>query len=431
LKKSGGRATITGSTGILALAVQEENIMSAVNLTHLYSKIAAAAQPSAIREICKLIDRPEMKSLAGGWPDPAVFPGKEISSIAADQLIQRADQVLQYGTTEGLAELRQELAQLARQRHGIECSPEQILITHGSAQAMDLACRVLIDPADVILVGLPTYFGGTGAIKACGGEVIGVPVDNTGMNTDRLADILKQMADNGKRIKGIYVIPNFQNPTGVTLSLKRRKILLTLAESHDLVIFEDDPYGELRYEGRPLPALMSLDTSGRVIHMRSMSKIFAPGMRIGWVVGQPEMIRKMVIAKQFVDCATNTLAQYVLLEFIRSRLLTKTINHNIKHYRRKRDYMLQQLKKHFSRKVKWNRPAGGFFIFIRLPEYLDATELLTEAVDNNVAFVAGAPFYIDGSGQNTFRLSYSQASKADIAAGVKALGAMIKQRLKT
>jgi 2-aminoadipate transaminase len=404
--------------------------MSDVSLTHLYSKIASGAQPSAIREICKLIDRPNMKSLAGGWPDPAVFPGKEISSIAAEQLTQRADQVLQYGTTEGLAALRQELVQMARKQHAIDCKPEQILITHGSAQAMDLACRVLIDPGDMVMVGLPTYFGGTGAIKACGGEVTGVPVDNKGMNTDRLADILQQIADSGKRIKGIYVIPNFQNPTGVTLSLKRRKILLTLAESYDLVIFEDDPYGELRYEGRHLPSLMSLDTSGRVIHMRSMSKIFAPGMRIGWVIGQPEVIRKMVIAKQFVDCATNTLAQYVLLEFIRSRLLAKTINHNIKHYRRKRDYMLQQLKKHFPRKVKWNRPAGGFFIFVRLPEYLNATELLTEAVDSNVAFVAGAPFYIDGSGQNTFRLSYSQASKADIAAGVKALGAMIKQRLK-
>jgi DNA-binding transcriptional MocR family regulator len=213
--------------------------------------------------------------------------------------------------------------------------------------------------------------------------------------------------------------------------LKRRKILLALAERYDLVILEDDPYGELRYEGRPSPAMMSLDTSGRVIHMRSMSKIFAPGMRIGWVVGHPEVIRKMVIAKQFVDCATNTLAQYVLLEFIRSRLLTKTINHNKKHYKRKRDYMIQQLNKHFPRKVKWNRPAGGFFIFVRLPEYLNATELLAEAVDNHVAFVAGAPFYIDGSGQNTFRLSYSQASKADIAAGVKALGAMIKQRLKS
>jgi 2-aminoadipate transaminase len=183
--------------------IQEEDTMSAINPAHLYSKIAAGAQPSAIREICKLIDRPEMKSLAGGWPDPAVFPGKEISSIAVEQLTSKADQVLQYGTTEGLAELRQELAQLARKRHGIDCSPEQILITHGSAQAMDLACRVLIDPGDVVLVGLPTYFGGTGAIKACGGEVIGVPLDNTGMSTDRLAvlEASQDFAGAGRKIR--------------------------------------------------------------------------------------------------------------------------------------------------------------------------------------------------------------------------------------
>ena len=404
--------------------------MSLVNLSHLYSRAASRAQPSAIREICKLADRPEMKSLAGGWPDPAVFPGKEITSIAAEQLSQKADRVLQYGTTEGLAELRQELARWAREQCSIDCSPEQILITHGSAQAMDLACRVLIDPGDAVMVGLPTYFGGTGAIKACGGEVIGVTVDDKGMNTDHLAQTLRKTAAVGKRIKGIYVIPNFQNPTGVTLSLKRRKILLELTEKHDLVIFEDDPYCELRFEGRRLPSLMSLDNSGRVIHMRSMSKIFAPGMRLAWAVGQPEVIRKMVTAKQFVDCATNTLAQYVLLEFIRSGLLAKRIVLNNRHYRRKRDYMLQQLKKYFPGAVKWNRPAGGFFIFVRLPQYLNATELLAEAVDKNVAFVAGEPFYIDGSGQNTFRLSYSQASKTDIAAGIKALGTMIKQRLK-
>jgi len=403
--------------------------MSPSSLDHLYSKSACCAVPSAIREINKLVDLPDMKSLAGGWPDPAVFPSKDILRIASEQLRKNADQVLQYGTTEGLAELRQELARLAAKRYGIECSADHILLTHGSAQGMDLACRVMIDPDDVVLVGLPTYFGGSGAVLACCGELCGVEIDADGINTFQAADQLQMLKAAGKRAKGIYVIPNFQNPTGATLSLKRRKDLIELAATYDLVIFEDDPYGDLRFEGDHLPSLMALDTAGRVIHMRSMSKTFAPGLRVAWSIGPPEVIRKMVVAKQFVDVATNTLAQYILLEFIRSGLLEKRIELNNKYYKRKRDFMLEQLEVHFPEEVQWNRPAGGFFIFVKLPGTMDATELLADAVKHNVAFVAGAPFFIDQSGIHTFRLSYSQSSEAVIEAAVTELGKLIKQRL--
>lgn len=403
--------------------------MLAANLTHLYSKTAKCVQPSAIREICKLIDRPNMKSLAGGWPDPAVFPKEQMARIAAEQIRKNADKVLQYGTTEGLEELRQELSQLGRKRYGIECSPDQILITHGSAQGMYLACRVMIDPGDVVLVGLPTYFGGTGAVKSCNGKVIGVIVDDEGMNTHKLAEILKKLVDSGKRAKGVYVIPNFQNPTGVTLSLKRREHLVSLAESFNFVIFKDDPYGDLCFEGRHLPPLMSLDTTGRVIHMRSMYKTFSPGMRLAWTISQPDVVRKMAIAKQFVDCTTNTLSQYILLEFIRHGLLEKSIEFSNEYYRHKRDYMLQQLEIHFPKEVKWNRPSGGFFIFVWLPEDMNATELLTEAINHNVAFVAGTSFFVDGSAKNSLRLSYSQASLTDINMAVAKLGSLIKRRM--
>jgi 2-aminoadipate transaminase len=385
--------------------------------------------PSAIREIAKLIDLPDMKSLAGGWPDPAVFPSKEILEITTEQLRKNADQVLQYGATEGLTELRQELAHLAAKRYGIECTADNILLTHGSAQGMDLACRVMIDPADVVLVGLPTYFGGTGAILACCGELCGVKIDADGLNTSQLADQLQQLINGGKRAKGIYVIPNFQNPTGTTLSLKRRKHLIDLAATYDLVIFEDDPYGDLRFEGDQLPSLMALDTSGRVIHLRSMSKTFAPGLRVAWSIGPPDVIRKMVVAKQFVDVATNTLAQYILLEFIRKGLLEKRIELNNRYYKHKRDFMLEQLETHFPQEMQWNRPAGGFFIFVKLPAAMDATELLADAVKHNVAFVAGVPFFIDQSGNNTFRLSYSQSSESAIEAAVTELGKLIKKRL--
>jgi len=403
--------------------------MSQSSLDHLFSKSACCAVPSAIREINKLVDLPDMKSLAGGWPDPAVFPSKDILGIATEQLSKNADQVLQYGTTEGLTELRRELSHLAVKRYGIECTADNILLTHGSAQGMDLACRVMIDPDDVVLVGLPTYFGGTGSILACCGELLGVKIDDDGINTQQLADTLQMLKDTGKRAKGIYVIPNFQNPTGATLSLKRRKHLIELASTYDLVIFEDDPYGDLRFEGDHLPSLMALDAAGRVIHMRSMSKTFAPGLRVAWSIGQTDVVRKMVVAKQFVDVATNTLAQYILLEFIRSGMLEKRIELNNRFYKRKRDFMLEQLEIHFPQDVQWNRPAGGFFIFVKLPAGMDATELLVDAVKHNVAFVAGAPFFIDQSGANTFRLSYSQSSEAVIEAAVAELGKLIKKRL--
>jgi len=398
-------------------------------MDHLYSKSACCAVPSAIREINKLVDSPGMKSLAGGWPDPAVFPAKDIVRITNEQLSKHADQVLQYGTTEGLIELRQELVRISADNYGIECSPDHILVTAGSAQGMDLACRIIVNPDDIMFVGLPTYFGGTGAIMAACGKLQGVEIDDDGMNTRHLATQLQALKKSGKRAKGIYVIPNFQNPTGTTLSLQRRQHLVELAERYDLVIFEDDPYGDLRFEGRHLPAIISLDTGGRVIHMRSTSKTFAPGLRVAWTIGPPDMIRKMVVAKQFVDVATNTLAQYILLEFIRSGLLEKQIKLNNQHYKRKRDFILEQLESHFPEQVQWNHPAGGFFIFVKLPQTMDASELLREAIEHKVAFVAGEPFFIDHSGTHTFRLSYSQSGESVIAAAVAELGKLIKKRL--
>ena len=403
--------------------------MSTSSLAHLYSKSACCAVPSAIREINKLVDSPGMKSLAGGWPDPAVFPGDEIIRITNELLNDKADRALQYGTTEGLTELRRELARLATERYGIVCSPDHIVITAGSAQGMDLACRVIINPEDLVFVGLPTYFGGTGAVMAACGELLGVAVDDKGMDTQQLGDQLQRLKKSNQRAKGVYVIPNFQNPTGNTLSLQRRKHLVELAARYDLIIFEDDPYGDLRFEGEHLPPIISLDTNGRVVHMRSMSKTFAPGLRVAWTIGPPEMIRKMVVAKQFVDVATNSLAQYILLEFIRSGLWEKRVQLNNQHYKNKRNFMLKQLAAHFPEQVQWNRPDGGFFIFVKLPKTLDTSTLLTEAIAHNVAFVAGQPFFIDGSGTHTFRLSYSQSSEAVIAAAVAELGRLIKKKL--
>ncbi len=403
--------------------------MSKEPLKHLYSREALNAQPSAIRDICALVARPEVRSLAGGWPDPAKFPIDAIRRIFDDLMAEQGDQLLQYGSTEGLEDLRQVLAQRMKTEGLTDAASDNLIITHGSAQGMHLAAQVFIDRDDVVIVGLPTYFGGPGAVRSRGGKVVGVPVDRDGLNPNRMGQEINRLKTAGKRVKGVYVIPNFQNPTGVTLSLERRRQLIRLAETHDLVIFEDDPYADLRFEGQRLPSLKSMDRSGRVIHLRSLSKTFVPGVRLGWAFGESGAIRQMVVAKQFSDAATNTPAQYILLEFIRRGLLDRQIQENIEFYRAKRDFMLEQMDRHFPREATWSRPRGGFFIFVKLPLNMDAGELFQRAVDRNVAFVTGQPFFVDGSGHNTFRLSYSQVGKKDIEAAIREIGNLIKDSL--
>jgi 2-aminoadipate transaminase len=398
-------------------------------LKHLYSREALDTQPSAIRDICALVARPEVCSLAGGWPDPAKFPIDAIRRIFDDLMAAQGDQLLQYGSTEGLEDLRQVLAERMKTEGLTDAAPDNLIITHGSAQGMHLAAQVFIDRDDVVIVGLPTYFGGPGAVRARGGSVVGVPVDRDGLNPNRMDQEINRLKTAGKRVKGVYVIPNFQNPTGVTLSLERRRQLIRLAETHDLVIFEDDPYADLRFEGERLPSLKSMDRSGRVIHLRSLSKTFVPGVRLGWAFGESDAIRQMVVAKQFSDAATNTPAQYILLEFIRRGLLDRQIQENIEFYRAKRDFMLEQMDRHFPREATWSRPRGGFFIFVKLPINMDAGELFQRAVDRNVAFVTGQPFFVDGSGHNTFRLSYSQVGEEDIKAAIRKIGNLIKDSL--
>jgi 2-aminoadipate transaminase len=403
--------------------------MSRKNLSHLYSREALSAQPSAIRDICALVAKPEVRSLAGGWPDPAKFPLEDIHRIFNELLAKHGGQLFQYGSTEGLRELRLKLAIRMRKEGVINAKADNLIVTHGSAQGMHLAAQVLIDRDDVVMVGLPTYFGGPGAVRSRGGKVVGVPVDRHGLNITCLRQEVKRLHTAGKRVKGVYVIPNYQNPTGVTLTLKRRRQLIRLAEAFDLIIFEDDPYGDLRFEGRRLPSLKSLDDRGRVIHLRSLSKTFVPGMRLGWVCGEKAVIRHLAVAKQFADAATNTPSQYILLEFIRQGLLDKQIQNNISYYREKRDFMLEHMNRFFPAEVSWNRPQGGFFIFVHLPRSMDSADLFRQAVDHKVAFVTGQPFFVDGSGHNTLRLSFAQASPMDIKIAIRELGRLIKESL--
>jgi len=396
---------------------------------HLYTLDALKTQPSAIRDICDLVNQPEMRSLAGGWPDPAVFPKEEIAELTIELLRDQGAKALQYGSSDGFADLRYELTRQARQEGDVDCDPDEILVTHGSAQGMDLVSRVFVDSGDVVMAGLPSYVGATGTISAHGGEVVGIPVDGDGLNTEVLAHELTQRKNDSRRVKGVYVIPNFQNPTGTTLSLERRKHLAALAEEFDFMIFEDDPYGDLRFEGEKLPSIKALDRSGRVVHMRSLSKTLVPGLRVAWLSGEAGVVGRLTQMKQFVDVCTNVLGQYIVYEFIRRGWLSERLSVLIAHYRGKRDFMLDRLDRHFPAAVSWNRPYGGFFVWVQLPEEIDAGELLTEAIGRKVVFVAGTAFFVDGSGRNTLRLSYSQASEAEMEEALAELGQIMEYRL--
>jgi len=399
-----------------------------MGLSNLYARRAREVDASAIREICNLVSKREICSMAGGWPDPDTFPAAEIKEIADTILTGYPDKALQYGASEGVAALRETLARWVAERDGIACETENVLVTHGSAQGMELAAKVLLEPGDVAFVGLPTYFGGTGACKTFGAELVGVPLDDDGMNTDILAERIEAVKAAGKRGKLIYVIPDFQNPTGATLPVERRRRIVELANANDLAVIEDNPYRNICFSGEPLPPIKSFDTEGRVVYLRSFSKIFCPGFRLAFAVAEADMLRKMVIARQFEDCCTNVFVQYILLEFISRGLLDERIEKNSRYYKEKRDILLAALDEHFPDTVRWNRPDGGFFVFVHLPEGMCGEELLRLAVDRDVAFVAGAPFYIDGSGKNTFRLSYAQSGENAMKKAVSIIGRLIEER---
>jgi len=395
--------------------------------SHFYSKNISRMKASAIREICKLIDKPEVISLAGGWPDPDTFPVKEAKQIINDVLENNWKYALQYGTTEGLPELRECISQWAKNNEQINITPDNIILTAGSTQGMDLAGKTLLNPNDVIIVGLPTYF--VGAFTIYGTEVEGIPLDENGMRIDLVEEKLISLQKKNKKVKFVYIQPNFQNPTGTTLSMERRKKILQLADKYDFLIVEDNPYGDIHFEGDFLPPLKALDDSDRVIYLRSFSKVFSPGIRLAWATAEENIIRKMVVAKQYIDVCSTTLCQYIMFEFFKRGYLETQIKHNISFYKAKRDFMLQALEKYFPEQVHWNRPSGGFFFFITLPQYMDAEEILLKAIEKNVAFVAGRPFFVDDSGRNTMRLSYAQSTDEEIEKAISVIGQVIKDHI--
>jgi len=396
-----------------------------------YARRTEQIRSSAIREILKLTQAPDVISFAGGLPAPESFPIEAIRDAADHVLTEIGAKALQYYPTEGYSQLREMICDLIAEQ-GVQLSLENVLITSGSQQALDLLGKVFINRGDHILVESPSYLGALQAFNAYGVEYISVPFDDEGMRADALAEALRSGP------KFIYLIPNFQNPTGITMSLKRRKEIIELAERFGVPIIEDDPYGKLRYEGEHIPSLLALDSqyrnesksyNGNVIYLSTFSKTLAPGLRMAWITAPAEVIRKFVIGKQGADLHSPTFNQFLTYEAAKDGALNKYIERTRQIYGERRLVMLEALEASFPEEVRWTRPEGGMFLWVTLPEGMNAREILGKAIERKVAFVPGEYFHPNGGGENTMRLNFSNASPENIRQGIARLGDVLKDAI--
>ncbi len=400
---------------------------------HRYAQRTQRMTSSAIRELLKLTERPDIISFAGGLPGPDLFPVEEMKEATETVLEQKGRKALQYSTTEGYAPLREMLVRHMA-RYGIVVGLDNVLITSGSQQALDLIGKVLINPGDRILTENPTYLGALQAFTMYGADYVTVPMDDDGMCTEQLEEALAAGP------KFMYVLPNFQNPSGVTLSLDRRRTVIELSGRYGIPIIEDDPYGQLRYEGEHIKSLVVLDAestdshcngkfSGNVIYLSTFSKTLAPGLRLAWVVAPKEVIRKLVQAKQGTDLHSSTFDQMVAYEVGRGGFIDRHVLRIREVYGHRRDVMLGSLEKTLPNAdqigVKWTHPQGGLFLWVVLPPTMDAAALLDVAVGEKVAFVPGTSFFPGGGGKNTMRLNFSNATDEQIEEGIGRLGRAI------
>lgn len=404
--------------------------------TSRYAQRTKVVKSSAIRELLKITQRPEIISFAGGLPAPDVFPVARFQEACRKVLEQGAAQALQYGASEGYEPLR---AMVARHiaRYGIKAKPENVLITSGSQQALDLIGKLLINPGDRVLVEAPTYLGALQAFDVYGAEYVSVLSDDDGMRTELLEEPLRSGP------KFMYVLPNFQNPGGTTLSEGRRQELVLLADRYGIPIIEDDPYGQLRYEGEHLTPLVVLDRQnlrrdsgysiGNVIYLSTFSKTLAPGLRLGWIVAPAEVISKIVQLKQGADLHTSTFTQIIAYEVAKDGFLDEHVKVIRKAYGERRDVMLEALKEYFPPEVTWTHPKGGLFLWVTLPKGMDCQKLFQAALEEKVAFVPGESFYARNGyteeGSRHFRLNFSYGQPDKIREGIRRLSVAVKQQL--
>ncbi len=409
-----------------------------MDVTSRYSISARRMSRSIIRELLKLTNKKGLVSFAGGLPYPGTFPAEELATITEGVLKEEPGLALQYSPTEGLPSLRENLRSFLEKR-GFNCSTKELIVTSASQQSLDLVAKIFLDRGDLVVTENPSYLGAMSAFRSYGARFLAIEMDERGMRTaflrERLAE-LKKTAGTGNEYyqnmpKFIYTIPDFQNPTGITMSMERRQELMEIAEEFDMIIVEDVPYRWLRYSGEEYPMLSAMDRQNRVIGLFTFSKILSPGMRLGWLTADERIMDKLVQAKQATDLCTSAFSQSIAERFISGGQIDVRIKRNIDIYRKKRDLMVGELKKNLEglKGVEINEPSGGLFLWISLPEDIDTDELFIEAIDRNVAYVIGSAFFPNGGGHNTMRLNFSYPSEEEIVTGISRLSSLIRDRM--
>ena len=388
-----------------------------------FSKDVASFFRSPVREIFKRVDLNAIYSFAGGYPSAETFPLEAIKATMSEVIDKYQGKAFQYGATQGVQELREAVAQ----RYGVPV--ERVQITSSSQQGIDVCTRVLVNPGDVILTSSPSYLGALQSFRSYRADIRGV-AHNADLDAFRAAyeAVLEQVAAEGKQVKFLYMIPDFQNPSGESLTIEERQMLVELACKYDFLIVEDSPYRELRYEGAHIPTMYSLDPD-RVIHLGSFSKIFAPGFRLGWAIAHPEILDKIYVCKQSLDLCPPIFDQYVAAEFLSSGKLDENLSKSVALYKSKRDLLLSLLKEYMPEEVRWTHPEGGLFLFLTMPEGFDAVKFYDKALDAGVAYVAGEFFHPDGNGKNTMRLNFSFMAPERIAEGIKLLASLLNEEV--
>jgi 2-aminoadipate transaminase len=382
---------------------------------------------SAMRDLMALTERPEVISLAGGWPDTSTFPADSYAALMSTVASESCARALQYGPTEGLSVVKRCIVEVMA-AEGIAIDPDELLVTTGGQQVIDLVCKTLVDPGDVVVCEAPTYPGAVPTFGAYEADVVHVAMDRDGMRIDELRRVLAELDSQGRRPKFIYTVPTFHNPAGVTMSYDRRVELVAIAAERELLVLEDNPYGLLRYEGSPLPPLRSLD-GDFVVYASTFSKILSPGVRLGWAAAPGPVLEKMNIGKQSSDLCSSSISQYFVSAYFDSRPWEEYVRSLIEIYRRRRDVMLDALADHFPREAEWTHPEGGLFIWATLPDYIDTTDLLARALDEHVAFVPGRAAFLDGRGGSSMRLNFSGVDENQIREGVRRLGEVVREQV--
>ncbi len=383
---------------------------------------------SAMRDLMAVTARPEVISLAGGLPDTSTFPKETFAAVSARIAEESCAKALQYGPTEGLEGTKECIAEVMA-AEGMRADREDMIVTTGGQQVIDLVTKTLIDPGDVIVAEGPTYPGAVPVFHAYQADVVQVDMDAEGMRVDLLEETLDRLDREGRSPKFIYTVPTFQNPAGVTMSLPRRKRVVEVAAERELLVLEDNPYGLLRYEGEALPPLYSLDGGVFVMYLGTFSKILSPGIRLGWVVAPPPVLEKINLGKQEADLCTSTLSQLMVQAYFEGFDWRDYVHSLTDIYRARRDTMLDALSKSFPSQAEWTRPGGGLFVWATLPEFIDTTDLLALALRDNVAFVPGSAAYLDGRGHSSMRLNFSGASEDEIREGIRRIGEVIKEQV--